>query len=85
MSQKRESSAATASVRTSSDAPSAETSAPKTVPAAPERVPKRSRRGVDPEDVNDWHSSSHALQNGLQVKDYTARIPDEIFDRLFKD
>ena len=33
----------------------------------------------------DWQASSYALLNGCQVKDYTERIPDRMFDALFKD
>ena len=33
----------------------------------------------------DWQSSSYALLSGCQVKDYTDRIPDRVFDALFKD
>ena len=33
----------------------------------------------------DWRSSSYALLTGLQVKDYTDRIPLRVLDRLFKD
>jgi hypothetical protein len=33
----------------------------------------------------DWTTSSFALLSGCQVKDYTARIPDQVFERLFKD
>ncbi|HSC62284.1 MAG TPA: hypothetical protein VLD35_01515 [Caldimonas sp.] len=33
----------------------------------------------------DWQSSSYALLSGCQVKDYTDRIPDRVFDSLFKD
>jgi hypothetical protein len=35
--------------------------------------------------VTDWQSSSYALLTGCQVKDYTARIPDRVFNALFKD
>lgn len=34
---------------------------------------------------SDWRSSSYALLTGLQVKDYTDRIPPRVLDRLFKD
>ena len=33
----------------------------------------------------DWQASSYALLSGCQVKDYTERIPDRVFDALFKD
>jgi hypothetical protein len=33
----------------------------------------------------DWRSSSYALFTGLEVKDYTDRIPARVLDRLFKD
>lgn len=33
----------------------------------------------------DWQSSSFALLSGCQVKDYTERLPDRVFDALFKD
>ena len=33
----------------------------------------------------DWQASSYALLSGCQVKDYTERIPDRVFDSLFKD
>ena len=33
----------------------------------------------------DWRSSSYALLTGLEVKDYTDRIPARVLDRLFKD
>ena len=33
----------------------------------------------------DWRSSSYALLTGLEVKDYTDRIPPRVLDRLFKD
>jgi hypothetical protein len=33
----------------------------------------------------DWQASSYALLNGCEVKDYTERIPDRVFDALFKD
>jgi hypothetical protein len=33
----------------------------------------------------DWQSSSYVLLSGCQVKDYTERIPDRVFDALFKD
>jgi hypothetical protein len=32
-----------------------------------------------------WTTSSFALLSGCEVKDYTARIPEQVFDRLFKD
>jgi hypothetical protein len=32
-----------------------------------------------------WQASSYALLSGCQVKDYTERIPDQVFDALFKD
>jgi hypothetical protein len=35
--------------------------------------------------VTDWQSSSYALLSGCQVKDYTERIPDRVFNALFKD
>jgi hypothetical protein len=34
---------------------------------------------------SDWRSSSYALLTGLQVKDYTDRLPPRVLDRLFKD
>ena len=33
----------------------------------------------------DWRASSYALFDGCQVNDYTERIPDRVFDALFKD
>jgi hypothetical protein len=33
----------------------------------------------------DWQSSSYALLSGCQVKDYTDRMSDRVFDALFKD
>lgn len=33
----------------------------------------------------DWQTSSYALLSGCEVKDYTERIPDRVFDALFKD
>ena len=35
--------------------------------------------------ATDWQSSSYALLTGCQVKDYTERIPDRVFNALFKD
>ena len=35
--------------------------------------------------VTDWQSSSYDLLTGCDVKDYTARIPDRVFNALFKD
>ena len=32
-----------------------------------------------------WQESSYALLSGCQVKDYTSRIPDRVFNALFKD
>jgi len=34
---------------------------------------------------SDWRSSSYALLTGLQVKDYTDRLPPRVLDKLFKD
>ena len=34
---------------------------------------------------SDWRSSSYALLTGLQVKDYTDRLPLRVLDKLFKD
>jgi len=61
-----------------------------TVPTETTRHPggsrtKPSRRSLDPSEVTDWQSSSHALLVGLEVKDYTSRISTEVFDRLFGD
>jgi hypothetical protein len=42
-------------------------------------------RAIESPTENDWQSSSFALLSGLEVKDYTSRIPVEVFDRLFKD
>jgi hypothetical protein len=36
-------------------------------------------------DEGDWRSSSYALLTGLEVRDYTDRIPPRVLDRLFKD
>jgi hypothetical protein len=33
----------------------------------------------------DWTTSSFALLSGCEVKDYTARLPEQVFERLFKD
>ena len=33
----------------------------------------------------DWVTSSWDLLTGLEVKDYTGRVPLRVFDRLFKD
>ena len=46
---------------------------------------------ISEEDANewpgesDWRSSSYALLTGLQVKDYTDRLPPRVLDKLFKD
>jgi len=33
----------------------------------------------------DWVTSSWDLLTGLEVKDYTDRVPPRVFDKLFKD
>ena len=33
----------------------------------------------------DWVTSSWDLLTGLEVKDYTGRVPPRVFDKLFKD
>ena len=33
----------------------------------------------------DWQSSSFDLLNGCEVKDYTGRLPDRVFNALFRD
>ena len=50
-------------------------------------VAKREPSLLDIEDwpETDWQASSYALLSGCQVKDYTARIPDRVFNALFKD
>ena len=52
-------------------------------PADEAAAPKLSVDEEWPE--TDWTKSSFALLNGCQVKDYTARIPDQVFDKLFGD
>ena len=43
------------------------------------------RLDIDEWPVTDWQSSSYDLLTGCEVKDYTARIPDRVFNALFKD
>lgn len=40
---------------------------------------------IDDWPAADWHSSSWDLLTGCDVKDYTARLPDRVFNALFKD
>jgi len=48
--------------------------------AAPEATPKV----LKPAPVPDWRGSSWDLLNGLEVRDHSETIPDELFERLFK-
>jgi hypothetical protein len=41
--------------------------------------------GIDDWPETDWQASSYDLLMGCRVKDYTARIPDRVFNALFKD
>lgn len=40
---------------------------------------------IDEWPTTDWQASSYDLLTGCEVKDYTARIPDRVFNALFKD
>ena len=39
---------------------------------------------LDPAPVADWRGSSFDLLNGVDVRDHTDSISDELFDRVFK-
>ena len=39
-------------------------------------------RVLDPAPVVDWRGSSFDLLNGVEVRDHTDSIPDELFDRV---
>ena len=41
--------------------------------------------GIDEWPATDWQASSYDLLTGCEVKDYTARIPERVFNALFKD
>jgi hypothetical protein len=68
--------------RISADAPSAEI-------VSSESLGNVAKSGSHVEDDEwpqaDWQASSYALLSGCEVKDYTERIPDRVFDALFKD
>ena len=40
---------------------------------------------IDEWPVTDWQASSYDLLTGCDVKDYTARLPDRVFNALFRD
>jgi len=40
---------------------------------------------IDEWPETDWQASSYDLLTGCDVRDYTARLPDRMFNGLFKD
>jgi hypothetical protein len=40
---------------------------------------------IDDWPETDWHASSYDLLSGCEVKDYTGRSPNRVFNALFND
>jgi len=54
-------------------------------PAAEAREPNESHDTAGWGAEGDWVTSSWDLLTGLEVKDYTDRVPPRVFEKLFKD
>jgi len=56
-----------------------------TVAPAPEPREVASPRVDEWSSDGDWVTSSWDLLTGLEIKDYTDRVPPRVFDKLFRD